>query len=219
VLRRRSRRHIWGSQRGRLKRRGYRGSNRQRQGIQRRQRWQPRLTTTIDADSVLTSTALNAFSLSVLGAPVKGAPLSCFCCLTSFRGHVPCGGGLQSGSRWSARSAARTNDLEADEDPPHTLAGPRTRRRRCGSSHLRPPVKRAAGVHVARAGAQPYLGPRTEVRRHDDRWGARRAGCRRVRPLILSGKSTQQRGGDTKTAGARRRHQLLFGQGTCATHS
>src|ERR1700756_1092519 len=30
----------------------------------------------------------------------------------------------QSGSRWSARSAARTNDLEADEDPPHT-PGPR----------------------------------------------------------------------------------------------
>src|SRR6267142_5509058 len=35
------------------------------------------------------------------------------------------------------------------------------------------------GVHVARAGAQPYRGPRTRVRRHDDRWGARRAGCRR----------------------------------------
>ena len=29
----------------------------------------------------------------------------------------------QSGSRWSARSAARTNDLEADEDPPHTRVG------------------------------------------------------------------------------------------------
>jgi hypothetical protein len=26
----------------------------------------------------------------------------------------------QSGSRWSARSAARTNDLDTDEDPPHT---------------------------------------------------------------------------------------------------
>jgi hypothetical protein len=34
--------------------------------------------------------------------------------------HVPGGGGPQSGSRWSARSAARTNDLEADEDPPQT---------------------------------------------------------------------------------------------------
>jgi hypothetical protein len=55
-------------------------------------------------------------------------------------GPCACGGGPQSGSRWSARSAARTNVLEADEDPPHTLAGPGTRRRRCGSSHLRPPV-------------------------------------------------------------------------------
>jgi len=36
-----------------------------------------------------------------------------------------------------------------------------------------------AGDVVARAGAQPYLGPRTRVRRHDDGWGARRAGCQR----------------------------------------
>jgi hypothetical protein len=43
--------------------------------------------------------------------------------------HVPGGGGPQSGSRWSARSAARTNDLEADEDPPHTRLA-RTRRKR-----------------------------------------------------------------------------------------
>ena len=28
-------------------------------------------------------------------------------------------GGPESGSRWSARSAARTNDLYAGEDPPH----------------------------------------------------------------------------------------------------
>ena len=37
-----------------------------------------------------------------------------------------------------------------------------------------------------------------------------------VRPLILSGKSTQQRGGDRNLAGAGRRHR--YGQGTCATH-
>jgi len=36
-----------------------------------------------------------------------------------------------------------------------------------------------AGDASGRAGAQPYLGPRTKVRRHDDWWGARRAGCRR----------------------------------------
>jgi hypothetical protein len=40
-----------------------------------------------------------------------------------------------------------------------------------------------------------------------------------VRPLILSGKSTQQRGGDRNLKGAGRRHQRMFGQGTCATHS
>jgi hypothetical protein len=39
-----------------------------------------------------------------------------------------------------------------------------------------------------------------------------------VRPLNLSGKSTQQRGGDRKLAGAGRRHQRMYGQGTSATH-
>jgi hypothetical protein len=43
------------------------------------------------------------------------------------------------GSRWSARSAARTNDLAADEDPPQTWPTG-TRQRRCGSSHLRLPL-------------------------------------------------------------------------------
>jgi hypothetical protein len=39
-----------------------------------------------------------------------------------------------------------------------------------------------------------------------------------VRPLNLSGKSTQQRGGDRRRAGADRRHQLKYGQGTRTTH-
>jgi hypothetical protein len=39
-----------------------------------------------------------------------------------------------------------------------------------------------------------------------------------VRPLNLSGKSTQQRGGDRIMAGAGRRHQRMYGQGTSATH-
>ena len=42
--------------------------------------------------------------------------------------------------------------------------------------------------------------------------------CEKVRPLILSGKSTQQRGGDRSTEGAGRKHQLSYGQGTHATH-
>ena len=39
-----------------------------------------------------------------------------------------------------------------------------------------------------------------------------------VRPLSLSGKSTQQRGGDRRPAGAGRGHQLKCGQGTRTTH-
>ena len=39
-----------------------------------------------------------------------------------------------------------------------------------------PPVRQHGRESIARAGAQPYLGPRTRVRRHDDGWGARRAG-------------------------------------------
>ena len=46
--------------------------------------------------------------------------------------------------------------------------------------------------------------------------GVRAAG--EVRPLSLSGKSTQQRGGDRNVPGAGRRHQLRCGQGTHATH-
>ena len=108
------------------------------------------------------------------------------------------------------------------------------RQRRCGSSHLRPPVN--GGVHVARAGAQPYLGPRTKVRRHDDRWGARPAGCRaglvdvlrlHIAPLLLGcGDAAVRRRCTTRTAGSvrtrfetrhthhlagRLRHQIVSG--------
>src|SRR5882762_1092323 len=61
-------------------------------------------------------------SLSVLGTPVKvWDPLV----VLFVFGLVPpraWGGGPQSGSRCSARSAARTNDLDADKDRPHTVA-------------------------------------------------------------------------------------------------
>ena len=40
----------------------------------------------------------------------------------------------------------------------------------------------------------------------------------KVRSLILSGASTQQRGGDRRLTGADRRHQLRYGQGRRATH-
>ena len=57
-------------------------------------------------------------SLSVLGTPVKVWIRCRF--LFGFVLVRVWGGRPESGSRWSARSAARTNDLEADEDPPHT---------------------------------------------------------------------------------------------------
>ena len=71
---------------------------------------------------------------------------------------------------------------------------------------------------LARAGAQPYLGPRTESgdMMMDGVPDVRAA--EGVRPLNLSGKSTQQRGGDRIMAGAGRRHQRMYGQGTSATH-
>ena len=89
-----------------------------------------RLATQLRVDSIRCSTQAGSghpTSLSVLGTPVKVGSVGFFRCLSSFRPHVPCGGGPQSGSRWSARSAARTNDLEADEDPPHTPGVGRTR--------------------------------------------------------------------------------------------
>lgn len=58
--------------------------------------------------------------LSVLGTPVKVDPLGCFIVVRSHFRSVFRAVDRKSGSRWSARSAARTNDLEADEDAPHT---------------------------------------------------------------------------------------------------
>jgi hypothetical protein len=73
-------------------------------------------------------------------------------------------------------------------------------------------------VYVGACGAQPYLGPRTKSGdMMMDGVPDVRAG-EEVRPLNLSGKSTQQRGGDRGTKGAGRRHQRIYGQATCATH-
>ena len=60
--------------------------------------------------------------LICVGDPRKGGIHWLFRCLALFR---PVLGAVdrRSGSRWSARSAARTNDLEADEDPPQTVVG------------------------------------------------------------------------------------------------
>jgi hypothetical protein len=73
------------------------------------------------ADS--TSVALGVFLVILIcdGDPRKDVGsvvvFGLFCLVP---GSVCLGGGPQLGSWWSARSAARTNDLEADEDPPQT---------------------------------------------------------------------------------------------------
>ena len=92
----------------------------------------------IDTD-VIRGAEADLPSLSVLGTPVKVDPLvvSSLFDLTS----APCSGRWTAsrGSRWSARSAARTNDLEADEDAPHTGSARSEGKRCCGSSHVAPP--------------------------------------------------------------------------------
>ena len=125
--------------------------------------------------------------------------------LFSLFGLVPArawGGGPQSGSRWSARSAARTNDLEADEDPPHTWSAGDEAKTLWFKSSAASRERTWCGRRVARAGAQPYLGPRTRSgdMMMDGVPDVRAA--EGVRPLSLSGKSTQQRGGDRTTCGS-----------------
>src|SRR6185312_14756243 len=65
------------------------------------------------------ATAAGLRLLICVGDPRKGGILGRFVFVGLISVRV-WGGGPQSGSRWSARSAARTNDLEAGEDPPHT---------------------------------------------------------------------------------------------------
>jgi hypothetical protein len=75
------------------------------------------------------------------------------------------------------------------------------------------------GRRVGRAGAQPH---RVHGQWSGDMmmdWVPNMCGLpKRVRPLILSGASTQHSGGGSRRAGAGRGHQLMCGQGTRATH-
>ncbi len=97
-------------------------------------------------------------SLSVLG-PGKGGNPVVFVLFGLVPVHV-WGGGPQSGSRWSARSAARIRRI---------LIGRGNEAKTLWFKSCLPPVReRGAGDALGRAGAQPYLGPRTMVRRHDD---------------------------------------------------
>ena len=163
-------------------------------------------------------------SLSVMGTPVKVGVRCLFCCFSVVCPRPRPGlgrWGRGPGSRWSARSAARTNDLEAGADPPHTPGGRadevktlwfkssrclRVRTWRCRRRALGVPAPSLIWVHGQWSGDMMMDGV-PDVR----------AG-KGVRPLNLSGKSTQQRGGDRRPAGADRGHQLKYGQGTHTTH-
>ena len=96
------------------------------------------------------------------------------------------------GSRWSARSAARTNDLEAGEDPPHTVR-PGGGETRCDSSHLAPPVN-VPQISTLRVPAPSLIwvhGRKSGDMMIDGVPDVRAANG--VRPLNLFGKSTPQR--------------------------
>src|SRR5215212_1070799 len=88
------------------------------------------------------------------------------------------------GSRWSARSAARTNDLDVDKVD-RMLFGGATR---MVGVQVMCCLRWCEVLLVGRAGAQTYLGPRT---RSGDmmRMGCPTRGLVRVRPLSLSGTS------------------------------
>ena len=79
------------------------------------------ITETVDVN-VPVSTAYNQWtqfeSLSVVGTPVNPGILVCWLFVSFPRSVHPAVDPLEE-SRWSARSEARTNDLDADEDSPH----------------------------------------------------------------------------------------------------
>jgi hypothetical protein len=76
------------------------------------------------------------------------------------------GGDPGPGSRWSARSAARTNDLDAGADPPHADGRVGEAGNVVTQVMSRPRVVTAQESGQWCAGAQPYLGPQTGARRH-----------------------------------------------------
>src|SRR5947209_3600481 len=114
----------------------------------------------------------------------------------------------EPGSRWSARSAARTTDLDAGEDW-RTLApavgAP-------GVSPSRPPPARG-GVRkeTRRVDAQTYLGARSVLRSHDGRWGRPHEGCGRS----FFGGCPEQARGSTRVLGAGRRSSRRWAGARC----
>ena len=130
-------------------------------------------TKALRADCIGGGVGSHTVSPSVLGTPVKVDPL--FVC------------GVWPGSR--AVASLRGTAVGVEVERPQCSEDERPRGRRGSAVNLASrdegmmlwfkssaAPRDLAGVRVGRAGAQPYLGPRTSVRRHDDRWGARRVG-------------------------------------------
>jgi hypothetical protein len=114
-------------------------------------------------------------------------------------------------SRWSARSEARTYDLDAVEDGRMMAAAGGDWDGLAGSGLLW-----VIGVGAARRDALPYLGARTAsaVRRRDDRWGDPRC-CAAVARSFRAGQRWLTTGTlRERTAG----HQLHFGHGARCEH-
>ena len=106
-------------------------------------------------------------SLSVLRTPRKGGSIGHF--LVVWLRSGPCLAAVdRSRCQGGAPAAyARTNDLEADEDPPHAWAA-RDEAKTLWFKSSAASREPCGDVCDTRAGVQPYLGPRTRVRRHDD---------------------------------------------------
>jgi len=99
--------------------------------------------------------------LICVGDPRKGGIRSFFGCWAWFLASCR-DGGPQSGSRWSARSAARTNDLEADEGPPHTRSGAGGRGKGVVAQVMSASRARASCGETRRACRRPALSGSTD---------------------------------------------------------
>src|SRR6266508_6935818 len=97
-----------------------------------------------------------ASPLSVQSPPVNGDRLTGCWSAPSPRGGVAAPN-RSRGHRWSARSNARTNDLGAGEE--RRMLGRRGKVARVSAP--RSPLSPSGGDRLVRAGAQPYLGART----------------------------------------------------------
>ena len=84
------------------------------------------------------------------------------------------------------------NDLDAGADATAYWRG-RARVKALRFKPCEPPRAGSIEGGKGRASAQPYLGPRTRVRRHDDGWGARRTGCQVRGRSFFPGRPPRQR--------------------------